>query len=90
MYTEIVLCTFNQELAFTNSFPKLKTRYFQCVGQNKNSHHLIKCKLNPQIFLSSVLQTLVDLLFKQILNLFPITCYYFKNVTESFNRDSLK
>ena len=45
--------------------------------------------LFTQIFMSSVQQTLVDLFYKQILNIVPITCNYLKFVPESFNRDSL-
>ena len=63
--------------------------FFVCEGWYKIVHQLINYYLFGKIFLSSVQKTLVDLFFKQILNIFPITCNYLKFVPESFNRDSL-
>ena len=63
--------------------------FFVCEGWYKIVYQLMNYYLFGKIFLSSVQKTLVDLLFKQILNIFPITCIYFNIVPESFNRDSL-
>ena len=62
---------------------------FVCGGWYENSHRLMNYYLYAQIFMYSMHKMLVDLFFKQILNLFPITFNYYKIVTESFNRDSL-
>ena len=89
VYNQTVSCTFNQESAFNRELSLPKNKVFSVCGMIWNSHHLMKSKLYGIIFMSSVLQTLVHLSFKQILDMVLITWNHYKFVGESFNRDSL-
>ena len=61
---------------------------FVC-GWYENSHRFMKCKLYAQIFMSSVLQTLVDLFSNKLYILSQLPENNLNFVLQGFNRDSL-